>query len=392
LDPLAIGRLHHFPDRVQAAPLPLARSVPPDLARLTASFARIVDNGRYSNFGPLQVEYAATIADALDCATPPLLFANATIALTTVLRALPVRGEVITTPFSFAASAHAIDWAGATPVFADIDPVTLTLDPERVAAAITPRTTAILAVHIYGHPCDHAGLSALASRHGLPLIYDAAHAFATRVDGAPIHHLGDATVYSLHASKLTHCGEGGVLVTRDPRLQAACASLQNFGIVDEDAVALCGSNGKLSEASAALGLAVLPGVAAEWSRRHALREQYRQALATVAGVTLYELPASVSQSEQYLVVRIAGGAARRDAVFRALREHRVFARRYFYPLCSDFPHYRHLASASRSNLPVSERAAGEMLCLPLHGGVSAAAVADIAFIIGETLALSPAQP
>lgn len=389
MDPLAVGRMQYFPDRAQAAPLPLARSVSPDLTRLTDSFARIAASGRYSNFGPLQSEYAVAIAGSLDCSTPPLLFANATIALTTVLRALRVSGEVVTTPFSFAASAHAIDWAGATPVFADIDAASLTLDPARVAAAITPRTTAILAVHIYGHPCHHEALQDIAWRRGLPLVYDAAHAFATRVGDEPLHRWGDATVYSLHASKLTHCGEGGVLVCADAGLRAACASMQNFGIVDESVVALCGSNGKLSEASAALGLAVLPGVADEWARRHALRRRYRQAFTSIAGVTVYELPASVSQSEQYFVVRVraaTGGPAARDAAFRLLRAHNILARRYFHPLCSDFPHYRGLASAAHDNLPSSVRAADEMLCLPLHGGVSAAAVDDIAFLIGEAIA------
>lgn len=380
-----------FPDRVQATPLPLARSVPPDLALLATSFERIVAEGRYSNFGPLHRDYTQALGSLLSCADSPVLFANATVALSTALRALRVTGEVVTTPFSFAASAHAIDWAGAQPVFADIDPVTLTLEPDRVESAITPKTTAILAVHIYGHPCDHASLHAIAARHGLPLIYDAAHAFGTCIDGEPIHRWGDATIYSLHASKLTHCGEGGVLVAADASLRAVCASMQNFGIADESTVALCGSNGKLSEASAALGLAVLPGVVAEHSRRRALRERYRRKLASIPGVTIYELPGGVTQSEQYLVVRLCGDShrppsAERDAAFHLLREHRILARRYFHPLCSDFPHYRHLASAARSNLPVSVRAADEMLCLPLHGGVSEQAVDDIAFLISQAIA------
>ncbi len=379
-----------FLDRVQLEPLSVARSVAPDLYLLSSLFERVCAQGRYSNYGVLHQEYAAQLGSNLGC-EKPLLFANATMALTTTLRALNVCGEVVTTAFSFAASAHAITWAGARPVFCDIDTTSLTLDPARVEAAITPRTSAILAVHIYGQPCDHEALQRIATRHKLALIYDAAHAFCTTANGEPIHRWGDATIYSLHASKLTHCGEGGVLVANSAQLRSACEQMQNFGIADESTVSLCGSNGKFPEASAALGLAVLPGVEIERAQRKLLRERYRQALASIDGVDIFDLPPGVEQSEQYFVIRINNGNAantsqRRDAAFSLLRTHNIFARRYFYPLCSDFPHYRAQPDALPHNLPLSHRAAREMLCLPFHGGVTPQAVDDITFLIRQAIA------
>ena len=376
-----------FADRIQATAVPVARSVAPDLALLGSLLERIVGEARYSNFGVLHQQYATLLGRGLSC-EQPVLFANATMALTTVLRALNVSGEVITTPFSFAASAHAISWAGARPVFCDVDACTLTLDAERVEAAITPQTTAILPVHIYGQPCDHATLQRVAHKHGIPVVYDAAHAFGTGVRGEPVHSWGDATVYSLHASKLTHCGEGGVLVANNDRLRVACELMQNFGITSEASVDVCGSNGKLPEMSAALGLAVLPGVLRERELRAELRIRYAQAMAGIDGVKAFELPTSVTQSEQYFAIRIEsddpmGAHTRRDAAFTLLRNHNIHARRYFYPLCSDFPHYSHQADASPGNLPVSHQAAREMLCLPFHSGVSSRCVEDIAFLIRQ---------
>ncbi len=377
-----------FADRKQATAVPVARSVAPNLDLLGSLLERIVAEARYSNFGVLHQDYTESLGRELRC-EQPVLFANATMALTTVLRALNVSGEVITTPFSFAASAHAISWAGARPVFCDVDASTLTLDAERVEAAITPQTTAILPVHIYGQPCDHEALKRVADKHGIPLVYDAAHAFGTCVLGEPIHAWGHATVYSLHGSKLAHCGEGGVLVANNDRLRVACEVMQNFGITTESTVELCGSNGKLPETSAALGLAVLPGVTRERELRAELRIRYSRAMADIEGVKTFELPTSVTQSEQYFAIRLesddfAGADLRRDAAFNLLRNHNVHARRYFYPLCSEFPHYRQHADASPDNLPVSHRAASEILCLPFHSDVSDRCVEDIAFLIRQT--------
>ena len=340
---------------------------------------------RFSNYGPLHEALRANVQSTLS-ADRVSLFSSATAALVTVLRALDVSGEVITTPFTFAATPHAITWAGATPVFADIDRDALTLDPARVEAAITPRTTAIVAVHIYGMPCDVAALEDIAARHRLKLVFDAAHAFGTRISDVPIHRWGDATVYSTHASKLFHTGEGGVLVCRDEGVAHRAERLQNFGLDADGVPNEAGVNSKLSEIQAALGLSVLPHVAAERVARQRLAQRYLQSLSCVAGLKVFALPGNVAHSLQYFAVRVSGnalndGRARRDAAQNVLASHNIYARRYFFPLCSEFPHYQALRSAQRENLPNAVSAANEMLCLPFHGGVSDTAQYAIASLL-----------
>ncbi len=376
-----------IPEYVQPEAVLVARSVAPDAVLLAQYIAEMSRTSRFSNYGPLHEALRVNLQNTLS-ADRVGLFSSATAALITVLRALDVSGEVITTPFTFAATPHAITWAGATPVFADIDGDSLTLDPARVEAAITPRTSAILAVHIYGMPCDVAALEDIAARHRLKLVFDAAHAFGTRANDVPIHRWGDASVYSTHASKLFHTGEGGVLVCRDEALALRAERLQNFGLDADGVPSEAGVNSKMSEIQAALGLSVLPHVAAERAARRRLAQRYAQSLSSIAGLRAFALPDDVEHSLQYFAVRMSGaarsdGLTRRDAALNFLAAHNIHARRYFYPLCSEFPHYRALVSAQRENLPNAVSAANEMLCLPFHGGVSDAAQHAIAALLAH---------
>jgi dTDP-4-amino-4,6-dideoxygalactose transaminase len=262
-----------------------------------------------------------------------------------------------------------VAWLGLTPVFADIDPVRLTVSPEAVERAITPRTTAILGVHVYGVPCDVAALQAVADRHGLRVIYDAAHAFGTRVGGRSIGQFGDITMFSFHATKLFHTAEGGALAMRDPVLRRCVDRLKNFGIADQEHVEMPGINGKMNELQAALGLAVLACVPDELERRRAVAGAYRSRLGDVPGITFTPALAPGEDSLQYCAIRIDEQAfgRSRDSVQEELKKFNVFTRKYFYPLCSDYPCYRDLASADPSGLPAAARAVREVLCLPIYG-------------------------
>jgi dTDP-4-amino-4,6-dideoxygalactose transaminase len=317
-------------------------------------------------------------------AVPELsLFNNGTIALLTAVRALGVTGDVITTPFTFPATPHVLAWSGLTPVFADIDKVRLTLDPGRVEEAITSRTTAILAVHVYGVPCDVAGLQDVATRHHLKLIYDGAHAFGTTVGGAGIGTFGNVTMFSFHATKLFHTAEGGALACRDPELRRGFDRLRNFGIVDPETVAAIGINGKMNELQASLGLAVLDYMHDEIVKRKAIMDVYRRLLGGVPGILLMpELP-GVEITCQYCAIRIDVGpfGCSRDVVHRELQKYNVISRKYFFPLCSEYACYRDLPSADPTRLPIAHDAAQQVLCLPIYGALDLSAVESICEIV-----------
>jgi dTDP-4-amino-4,6-dideoxygalactose transaminase len=297
------------------------------------------------------------------------LFNNGTIALVTACQALRLSGEVITTPFTFSATPHVLSWNNITPVFADIDPVTMTLDPENIEPLITGRTSAILAVHVYGLPCDVEGIQSVANRHGLRVVYDAAHAFGTRIQERLLTDFGDASMLSFHATKLFHTAEGGALLVRDPIVKERVDFLKNFGIKDEFTVLMPGINGKMSELQAALGLLILKMVAGEREKRRAIAEIYRGRLADIDGISVPMMPYGVESSYQYFPIRIERKRVTRDDVFGGLRRFNVFARKYFYPLCSDYSCYRMLPSAHPSYLPVAHKAASEVLCLPFYGAL-----------------------
>lgn len=312
------------------------------------------------------------------------LFANGTMALATAIRALGLRGEVITTPYSFVATTHALVWAGLDPVFVDIDRHTLTLDPARIEDAITPRTSAILAVHCYGMPCDTAAIGRIAAAHRLRVIYDAAHAFGVRTATGNLLAHGDCTVLSFHATKVFTTFEGGALVTHDAATKGLVDRLRNHGIVDEVTVTETGCNGKMSEIAAAFGLLQLRHLDAALGRRADVDRRYRAGLAGVAGIECAAAGAMAGSNHSYFPILVGDDyPLDRDALHHHLKAHGIHGRRYFHPLISAFPMYRSLPSAAPARLPVAGDVSARVLCLPIHADLPAAAVDRIVALIAD---------
>lgn len=321
--------------------------------------------------------------------TPHLsLFNNGTIGLMTAIKALKLSGEVITTPFTFPATPHALAWNGITPVFCDIDPKTMNIDPKKVIQNITEKTSAILAVHVYGIPCQVKALEEIAKAHNLKVIYDAAHAFGAEIGGQGIGSFGDVSMFSFHATKLFHTAEGGALTCQDKEVKAEIDLLRNFGIRNEEEISGIGLNGKLNEIQAALGLVNLKVMDKEWQERQGIAAVYRNKLEHIPGIHLPELASDVRPSMQYMVIRIDKKqfGLSRDEVHRALKEHNIITRKYFYPLCSDYSQYRNLPSSAHHLLPEAQKAAHEVLCLPFYGRLgqeNAAKIADNLISLGS---------
>jgi dTDP-4-amino-4,6-dideoxygalactose transaminase len=311
------------------------------------------------------------------------LCCNGTVALILALRALNITGEVITTPFSFVATAHALAWNGIEPVFCDIEPETMTLDPAKAEALITPRTSAIMPVHVYGYPCRVEAIQELADLHGLKVIYDAAHAFGVRVNGRSILEFGDLAVLSFHATKVFTTGEGGAIVCRTEGQKRRLDLLRNFGFVDEVTVVDVGINGKMDELSAALGLLELRYFEQVRAQRREIVQTYRSLLADVEGIRFLEDLPGVEHNYAYFPIFVDEEAygRSRDGLYEELKRHGFYARRYFYPLISRFPPYKNLPSASPANLPVAERIAKQVLCLPVYPGLSPDRVEEIVDVI-----------
>ncbi len=295
------------------------------------------------------------------------LFTNGTIGLLTALQTLRVSGEVITTPYSFAATAHSVLWNNLKPVFADIDPHTCNLDPDCIEAAITPQTTAIMPVHCYGTPCDVDRIQRIADTYGLKVIYDAAHAFGVRHRGDSLLNSGDLAVLSFHATKVFTTIEGGAIVCPDAKTKQRIDHLKNFGIADEVTVMAAGINGKMNEVQAAFGLLQLQHVDEFIAKRTHIAALYTERLGSVPGIRVPDVLPNTQPNHSYFPVFVGRDfPLSRDAVYERLREHNVYARRYFYPLLSDLPMYRGLPSAARERLPNAVKAANEVLCLPIY--------------------------
>lgn len=343
----------------------------PDPARLSALLAEAVAAGWLANGGPLHVRLEQALTEQACGPGQRLgLVSSGTMALMLALRLgdLPAGAEIITSPLSFAATVQAIAWCGFRPVFADVEPATLTLCPRAVEAAVTPRTAAILPVHFLGLPCDVAGLAEVARRHGLWLAYDAAHAFGVTLAGQPIAVHGDATAFSLHATKVLHTGEGGFVVTGGAGAQARLRRLRNFGL-EGGRMTGPGINGKLSEAPAALGLALLPDLPAEIAARHALRARYDAALAGLAGVRIVRGPEGASPALTLYALRM--DPALRARLHAALAEDRVLARDHFPLLCGPGTPWPEARITTTAPAPLAPRLGPELLCLPFHGRVTA---------------------
>jgi dTDP-4-amino-4,6-dideoxygalactose transaminase len=347
-------------------PIFVTKPILPALSDLTPLLEEIWRTRILSNGGPLVRRFEAALSSYLDVAHLSVV-SNASLGLVVALRHFGVKGEVITPPFSFVATSHAIRWAGAEPVFADIDPVTLNLDPASVEARITPRTEAILAVHCYGVPCDTVALADIAKRHGLKLIYDAAHAFGVRRGSSPVVAEGDLSVISFHATKVFNTFEGGAIVAPDPDTRIALERSGNYGILDEVTFIETGLNTKMSELNAAVGLALLPQIDAAIAARNHVAARYWDALAQIEGLRCLCPPNKAGHNSYAFPMLVGEGyPISRDALYHRLREDEIFPRRYFYPLISDMPMYRDLPSAAPERLPVSRKAADQILCLPLY--------------------------
>ncbi len=339
----------------------------PPLEEFNTYLEQIWQQRWVTNHGPFHEQLEKDLCDYLGVKYISL-FANGTLALLTALQALRITGEVITTPFSFVATTHSLHWNGIVPVFCDIDPRTLTLDPNKIEAAITPRTTAILAVHVYGNPCYTDKIQQIADVYGLKVIYDAAHAFGVRMNGRSILEAGDLAVLSFHGTKVFNTFEGGAIVSRDEVTKKRIDYLKNFGFADEVTVVGPGINGKMNEFQAALGILQLKYIDRVIEQRKSLVSLYRSYLEDVPGLGLLTEIPGVQSNYSYFPVFINEEyfGRSRDDVYEALKEHEIYARRYFYPLISSFPTYRGLPSADKENLPVAHEAAQSVICLPLY--------------------------
>ena len=300
------------------------------------------------------------------------LFTNGTLPLLTALQALRITGEVITTPYSFVATTHSIWWNGCKPVFVDIDPATGNLDPDKIEAAITPKTTAIMPVHVYGKPCDTERIQEIADRYGLKVIYDAAHAFGVEVNGKSILTAGDMSTLSFHATKVYNTIEGGALVMHDEQTKKRIDYLKNFGFAGETEVVGPGINSKMDEMRAAYGLLNLRQVDAAIEARHQVAVKYREALHGVEGITFFDDMPGVKHNYSYFPIFIdaAKYGMTRDELYFKMKEQNVLGRRYFYPLISTFSTYRGLETANPANLPEAHKMADSVICLPMHHALS----------------------
>ena len=300
------------------------------------------------------------------------LFTNGTLPLITALQAMRITGEVITTPFSFVATTHSLWWNGIKPVFVDIEPETCNLDPSKIEAAITPRTTAIMPVHVYGKPCKTKEIQEIANKYGLKVIYDAAHAFGVEINGESILNIGDMATLSFHATKVYNTLEGGALVVHDEQTKKRIDYLKNFGFASETEVVAPGINSKVDEVRAAYGLLNLKQVDHAINSRRKVAIRYRDELQGVKGITFFNDIPGVRHNYSYFPIFINAEeyGMTRDELYFKMKEYNVFGRRYFYPLISTFSTYRGLDSANPDNLPVATQMSNNVICLPMHHALS----------------------
>ena len=356
----------------------------PDLGEFNEMLQQIWESKWITNMGQFHNQLEKALAEYLH--VPYVcLFTNGTLPLMTALQALRITGEVITTPYSFVATTHSIWWNGCKPVFVDIDPATGNMDPDKIEAAITPQTTAIMPVHCYGKPCDTKRIQAIADKYGLRVIYDAAHAFGVEVPAeqygleaydenglAGIMNAGDMSTLSFHATKVYNTIEGGALVVHDEKTKKRIDNLKNFGITDEVTVVAPGINGKMDEMRSAYGLLNLKQVDNAIKARNEVAKKYREALRPIAGVFFWDDMPGVRHNYSYFPIFIDAEkfGMSRDELYFKMKEQGVLSRRYFYPLISNFPTYRGLPTSNKENLPLANKMADEVLCLPMHHALS----------------------
>jgi dTDP-4-amino-4,6-dideoxygalactose transaminase len=300
------------------------------------------------------------------------LFSNGTLALVTALQALRITGEVITTPYSFVATTHALWWNNIKPVFVDIDPHTFNINPEKIEAAITTKTTAILPVHVYGNPCQVIQIKEIADEYGLKVVYDACHTFGVTINGIPVLNFGDLSVMSFHATKVYNTFEGGAIVCHDEATKKRIDNLKNFGFINETTVITPGINAKMNELQAAMGLLQLKYIDGAIEKRKYIAERYRQGLKNIDGITYLEDFQDVKHCYSYFPILIDKKkyCKTRDEIYDELKKHNIFGRRYFYPLISQFPMYRGLESAQPGKMPIAEEVTESVICLPIFADLT----------------------
>lgn len=355
----------------------------PPLDEFSPYLNQIWKNKILTNGGPFHQQLEQALCEYLGV-NHVALFSNGTLALIAALQALRVTGEVITTPYSFVATAHSLLWHGNKPVFVDVEPETLNLDPSKIEAAITPQTTAIMPVHCYGNPCDVDAIQKIADNYNLRVIYDAAHAFGVECNSGSVLNYGDLSVLSFHATKVFNTFEGGAIICPDAKTKQRIDHLKNFGFVDEVTVVAPGINAKMSEINAAFGLLQLQHMPQVMQSRGDIDNRYREQLQGVKGICCLPKAGQKVANHSYFPILVGPDYPLcRDELYQKLKTQAVYARRYFYPLISDFPMYRGLPSAQPANLPVATKAAQQVLCLPIYPGLEAQAQQRVIDLILE---------
>lgn len=343
----------------------------PDLKEFEKLLADIWERKWLTNNGHYHQQLEGALAEYLG--VPYLsLFTNGTLPLITALQAMEIKGEVITTPYSFVATTHSLWWNGIIPVFVDVEEKTGNLDPEKIEAAITPRTTAIMPVHVYGTPCDTQRIQEIADKHGLKVIYDAAHTFGVWQDGKSILEAGDMATLSFHATKVYNTVEGGALICHDAETKKRIDYLKNFGFAGEIEVIAPGINSKMDEIRSAYGLLNLKQVDFAIAKRKDIVQKYKDAFKAVTGLRYLEDIEGVKHNYSYFPIFIEEGeyGMSRDSLYAKLKENNILGRRYFYPLISEFVTYKGLESAKKENLPVAHKLADSVICLPLYADLT----------------------
>ena len=350
----------------------VTRPLLPNLSSLETHLNDIWESKWLTNMGSKHNELENKLKDVLKVPNVSL-FNNGTIALLVAVKALdlPYGSEVITTPFTFAATPHCITWNGLKPVFCDIEPNTMTIDADKIESLITPNTSAILGVHVYGFPCDVEKIEKIAKKHNLKVIYDAAHAFSTEINGKGIGTFGDITMFSFHATKLYNTIEGGCLTFNDPNLVRKIYNLRNFGIQSEELVEEVGINGKLNEIQAAVGLENLKLYKDEQEKRKIIKAFYDENLSKIKGIKIPEMPENVTNSYQYYLIVIEDDyPISRNKLYDKFKEINILTRKYFYPACTDYECYKNDLALKLTDLSVVNDLKHRVLCLPYYGALT----------------------
>lgn len=365
-------------------PIYVTRPSLPDLEEYNKYLQQIWDSKIIANNGPFHQQFEKELCTHLNIKNISL-FSNGTLALITALQALRISGEVITTPYSFVATTHALHWNGIKPVFCDINTHDCNINPDKIEALITPKTTAIMPVHVYGNPCDNEKIQKIADTYGLKVIYDAAHAFGVEKNNESILNWGDLSILSFHATKTFNTVEGGAIVTNDEKLKKRIDYLKNFGFADETTVIGYGINAKMNELISAYGLLQLKYIDKNIENRKTIVDLYRQSLKNIKGIKFFDDFENTKQNYTYFPIFIDKQkyGKTRDDIYNTLKANNIFARRYFYPLISQFNAYKELPSSAPENLPVATQIAEQVLCLPLYAELNQADVLTICEIIKD---------